>query len=415
MTEKYKYKKWLVLILIMLNSGLSFFVMGSSLGMLVPMLVNDLALDSLQVAGIIGAIPMGGLIFSFFSGIFLDKYSPKLVMIITTVLMALTLIARGFSESYGMLYIIFMLGGVTHAQMNPANNKISSFWFGKKDIFMVTAMLSLAQGIASVTGYRVFGPLCEMLGGWGNVYTAFAIAFIVLAVIWIIFVPNISNKDSLLNKDLNMETEHHTFMMGVKEVLSSKQVWMIMLGNLLYFGTCNMWMSLAPTMIAGRAGIDMQAAAVMTSYISFGSILGYIFGPIISNKLGLRKPCLMVGFAGSAILQGVALFLAGGTPLYYPIIILAGFGHGWAFPGPNGMLLESPEVGGLNSGMAISISNVFCKLSAVIYPYINAFLATKMDPVMALAVATGLGALGAIFIAFANETGSRAKNKAVKA
>lgn len=414
MTKQKDYKKYWVLALLMLNSGLSFYCMGSSLGLLLPTLVEEMSLTTTQVGALAGAIPLGALFFSFISGFILDKFKVKKVMVVTMIALGIAIISRRFASDFSLLYVVFLINGAIHALLLPANNKVSTYWFGKKDIFFVTSLIVFAQGAFGVLGYLTFIPLSNLLGGWRMIYTAFGIMFLVLSFIWIIFVPSKSDDENELNKDMALDVEGHDLLKGLKQVFSSKQVWLVLLSNLFYFGTINVWMSLAPTIYIGH-GLEKQSAAFITSLVSFGSTAGYLICPLISNKVGLRKPFIGTAMIISALAQAVALFFPVNIVVTGALIVLGGFMHGWAVAGPQGFLLESEEVGGLNAGVAISANFVFSKLSAVLYPILYASLISKgsFSSTSSLATATAIGAIGGFFIFMARETGPRAAARAV--
>lgn len=408
------WKKWLVLILMLLNTGLCFYCMGSSFGVLIPTLTEELNLTTTQIGTIAGAIPLGALIFSFISGLLLDKFKTKVIMVLTVIATGLAIILRGTSSNFTILYAIFVFNGIAQAQMTPTNNKMSTYWFGKKEIFFVTSLLVASQGTFGLLGSITFLPLSEMLGGWRNLYFAIGIIFMVCAILWIAFVPSVTAADSALNKGLAMDTEHHTFMKGVKEVFSSRHVWMVFLAGFFYFGVVvNTWMSLAPSVFISK-GFDAQTAATICSFLSTGSIFGYVICPIISDKVGLRKPFLGSAMLLSTVFQAIALFYPlDSRVLTCVLITAAGFLHGWSVAGPSGLLLESKEVGGLNAGIAISFYFVFVKLSAVIFPMIYAALVNSgfsLEKALASVCLSGL--IGGIFILCARETGPKAAEKA---
>lgn len=407
-------RRYFVLLLLMLNSGLQFYVMGSSLGLLVPTLATDMQLDVVQVGALIGAIPMGGMFFSFASGPILDKFKTKPVMIATMVLLGIMLIARGMSTDFTILYAIFVLNGVLQGMINPTDNKMCTYWFGSKDIYLATSLISVGQGVAGVAGYVTFLPLVDMLGSWKTVYTMFGVIFFILAAVWLFFVPSISDKDSALNRDMKVDVEHHTLLDGVKQIFGSKQIWAIFIATLFFFGTINLWMSLAPSMLAQLGGIELQEASMLCALLSIGSTIGYAVCPMISQKVGLRKPFIALAFLLSCGCEALALVVPFNVATTGALIFVGGFMHGWAVTGPQGMLLESKEVGGVNAGLAASFWFVFGKLSAVVLPMVNSSFQTAgiFDPATSLAVTTAIGILGIIPLALARETGPRAVAKA---
>ncbi len=407
-------RRYFVLLLLMLNSGLQFYCMGSSLGLLVPTLAADMHLDVVQVGAIIGSISMGGMWFSFATGPILDKFKTKPIMIATMVLLGCALIARGMSTDFTVLYVIFVLNGVLQGMINPTDNKMCTYWFGANQIYLATSLISVGQGVAGVLGYVTFLPLVDLLGSWKTVYTMFGIVFFVLAAVWFFFVPSLGDKDSALNRDMKVDVEHHTFLDGVKQVFGSRQVWAIFIATFFFFGTVNLWMSLAPTTLSAIGGIELQEASMLCALLSVGSTIGYAVCPMISQKVGLRKPFIMLAFLLSCGCEALALIVPFNYAVTGALIFVGGFMHGWAVTGPQGMLLESKEVGGINAGLAVSFWFVFGKLSAVVLPMVNSFFQTAgiFDATTAVAVTTAIGILGIVPLAFARETGKRAVAKA---
>ena len=112
---------WLVHVISFLNF--------SSLGILAPFLKEDLSLSSAQIGFFISAVSIGACLSQVPVGLITDRVSVRLLLPLSTGLMALLLSLFSFSSSYVTAVGVLLLYGLATGAIGPAASKSVMDWF----------------------------------------------------------------------------------------------------------------------------------------------------------------------------------------------------------------------------------------------------------------------------------------------
>ena len=172
--------------------------MGSSLGIMLPSITEDLDISPVQ-AGILGsAFFLGSATTSLPASVWMSKYSPKTVTTVALLLAALFMILQGWAPTFMFLLLGRFLFQITMVTRMVAEAIIIQQWFTKTKIAIV---VSITVGIFSsgqLIGIATMTFLMDLLGGWRNVYYVFGVLMIITSMYWV-FV----GRDSISTKDQN--------------------------------------------------------------------------------------------------------------------------------------------------------------------------------------------------------------------
>jgi cyanate permease len=152
-----------------------------------------------------------------------------------------------------------------------------------------------------------------------------------------------------------------------------------------------------------RRGMDPTTAGLVTSLISWFMIPGSFITPMISDRLGRRKPFIW----GTSIAAAVALYFTGttmGLPLWISAIVY-GFLIGSMAP----IILAMPVelMGASYSATAGGFTLVGGYLGAMIAPWLVGYLSTTTGSFMPAVIAcTAFTVVEAIWAFMLKETGS---------
>ena len=152
-------------------------------------------------------------------------------------------------------------------------------------------------------------------------------------------------------------------------------------------------------------GSTPQYAATAASMGSLGSMIGYAVLPIISDKVGRKKPFIWPAMIVSVILRVWALqsgnLITAGAVLFFGALM-----DGWAITGPRTMLQELPQIAGVRSGTAIGILNTFSRAAAALFPMVYAYLSGVFSShKSALSCVFLLMLISALLMSMVKETG----------
>ena len=126
--DNLEFVKWLILVL---TTGVqaSIAIVGQGIGPLAPFLVADLGLTKHQVGFTGGAIMVGTAFTAFLSGLLVDHYGEKIVLILGALLTGITAIIASQADSFIMLIFLLFITGLWVASSTPAGSKAIMQWF----------------------------------------------------------------------------------------------------------------------------------------------------------------------------------------------------------------------------------------------------------------------------------------------
>jgi len=167
-------------------------------------------------------------------------------------------------------------------------------------------------------------------------------------------------------------------------------------------------MGLLPTFLVERGMSDIEAG-VFVSLTNWASLATMFVGPLLSDRVGLRKvfiwPFLLVNVA----LVGLIPVLWG-WPLYL-VWILSGLVAGMALPLLRSIIMELKEIGPLLSGSAFGGIFTFNRIGGFAVPWLTGLVMTASAAIGVYFVA-GLGVIPAALVLFIRETGHAARRSA---
>lgn len=309
------------------------------------------------------------------AGIVADRLSRKWLIVGSLFVWSAVTYGMGYAETFGQVYWLRALMGVSEALYIPAGLSLIADWHQDKS-------RSLAVGI-HMTGLYVgqaiggFGATVAAAYSWHTAFHWFGIIGIVYSLILIFFLRE--NKERVPIEQLRPiggKTGGKgigSVFKGFSLLFSNIAFWVI----LFYFAAPSLpgwatknWL---PTLFAGSLDIPMsEAGPISTITIAVSSFIGVIVGGLLSDKWVLKN------------LRGRVYTGAIGLGITIPALLLLGFGHSFVAVVGAGLLF------GLGFGMfdannmPILCQFVSAKYRATAYGIMN------MTGVFAGAAVTGL-------------------------
>lgn len=249
------------------------------------------------------------------SGIIADKLNRKWLIVGSLFVWSAVTYVMGYATNYNQVFWLRALMGVSEALYIPAGLSLIADYHQQKS-------RSLAIGI-HMTGFYVgsamggFGATIAAKYSWHSTFHYFGLVGVVYSIILVFFlVDKKAYEEKTFDANLISTSEKHSVFKGLALIFSNISFWVI----LFFFATISLpgwatknWL---PTLFSDSLGIPMeQAGPLATITISFSSLLGVLFGGILSDKWVQKD------------IKGRVYTSAIGMSLTIPALLLIGFGH----------------------------------------------------------------------------------------
>jgi nitrate/nitrite transporter NarK len=328
----------------MVAIGWVFFLTPSLAYLLVP----ELGLTPTQLTLIFTAPILMGIFASIPGGALGDRYGIRLTVGTGALLAGLSTVARFWVSGFWGMFLLSCVFGIGVGAAFPNLPKLVAIWFPPKQSGLASGIYMTAFAFGTGIGLAT-GP---HFGGWRPAFLYVGILSTALAFLWILF-----GRSTPRGVQIRMPPP----TAGIKVAMKSKNIWLLSVSQLLLMGGFMGLSGNLPQALTNIHNISPQEAGTISSLLSFAGIPGSLLLPLISDRLGLRKPFIYAGVIVPALFFYLAWQLAPGIDTY--ILILVG---GFVFAGVTPILLTMPmewveigrEYAGGASGFVLALGNV---------------------------------------------------------
>lgn len=294
---------------------------------------------------------IAGLCLSFLSGILVDRFGAKKILGFAMVVSALGACLRLVTGSYIPMLIFMVMTGFGAAVQNANSAKIIGNWFPPEK---VRTAVGIHHALATF-GNTVALSTTSLFPSAQSAFMASAVLSVVVVLLFITLFRNSSESDTDMVKK-----PPQPVLQSLKAVIGNKTIWVTGLCLMLNMSCILSINTFLPTALKSR-GIDAVTAGVMTSLVSIGNLLGNLFGPFISSRIGKMKPYLLI-FGVLSALGAAFSWLAPAGILLTLCLLLTGFSLGSGYPILMSIPVQlkeiDPRYGGTAGGFAANIQLV---------------------------------------------------------
>ena len=249
------------------------------------------------------------------SGIIADKLNRKWLIVGSLFVWSAVTYAMGYATTYNQVYGLRALMGVSEALYIPAGLSLIADYHQQKTRSLAIGIHMTGLYVGSALGG--FGATIAAAYSWHATFHYFGLIGIGYAVVLVFFLREKKEADvKTIDSDLMPIKEKSSLFKGMALLFTNISFWVI----LFYFAIISLpgwatknWL---PTLFSENLGIPMEEAGPLaTIAISFSSLLGVIFGGILSDKWVQKN------------IKGRVYTSAIGLSLTIPALLLIGFGH----------------------------------------------------------------------------------------
>ena len=292
-----------------------------------PFIFKEMNWTRAQVGNINTAFLLVVLVLGVGARWFIDKFGPRLCILIGAVIGTLGMVLFSTMQSMTQAYIYFscIIGiGVT-MQITIPNQTLARRWFLKKAAFATGALMS-SFGLMGAIFFPLFARMAEAYG-WRSMVLWSGLIIETFIFLLALFLIKDSPESMGLHMDGMSEEEVKKTLGAVGqalaeephmtrgEALKSSQFWIIAislsLATLVFTGFL-----FNATMIGLSVGMPPSQAALVMSAWALPSVLGRLGGGWVADKLGKRKSFILFGFLIAVGYTYAWLFASSPVPLY---------------------------------------------------------------------------------------------------
>lgn len=246
-----------------------------------------------------------------FAGIVADRISRKKLVVGSLFVWSLVTCLMGYASNFQQLYLLRALMGISEALYIPSALSLIADWHEGKSRPLAIGIHMTGLYVGQAVGG--FGATVAAAFSWHATFQWFGIIGIVYSIVLLLLLH-----DKVVENTAASQTAPAKggLFKGLSVVLSTWAFWVI----LFYFAVPSLpgwatknWL---PTLFSENLGIPMsQAGPMSTITIAVSSLVGVIFGGILSDKWVQRN------------IRGRVYTSAIGLGMTIPALVLLGFGH----------------------------------------------------------------------------------------
>ena len=325
--------RWVVMGAWML-SGVSGFMVLSTLGILLPAISADLHISPLQ-QGLLGSSAFwGNIVLAIPLSWWTSRYGPKALTSVTLVLGTAALFLQGWAPAFAVLMAGRLAFGITVMARQPARVSLTQQWSAPREIVFVNSVQNLFFGLVVGGGLAASPFILAAFGNdWRATLNVFAWLFVALTVSWMILGRERRVQDHARRPERQEMRESGV----IRGALGYRDLWVQGFGFVGATLCSSAFLAFYPTMMLNTYQLSLQwSGAIMALGVFVGGVAGLALGYVVMNKghgkfilqvLGILMPMTYLGMimTGSIpILIGLAL-LNGVAWGFWPILFTVPF------------------------------------------------------------------------------------------
>jgi len=357
-------------------------------------LIPDLGFSQVQYSLTITGPILGIAVAAMLGGMLADRYGARPIVGIGAILGGLGALFRTFVDSFGPMFGLSIILGIGTALVLSNLPKIVAMWFPPKQVGLATGFYYTGVGVGTATGLAASGAFAT----WQQACLITGIAALVAAALWTVL--GRSAPRTMMGTELSVSLRQ-----SLRHSVRVKDIWILFIVLFLSLGAILSYLSSLPVMLQQIHHVPPRTAALFSSVVVYAMVCGQFFLPMLSDRLGLRKPVVVWSMVLGAVLVFLTWFSAINM-LTWILGALGGFFLGYlavllTFP------IELPAIGPKFAGGAAGIVLTGEHLGGFLFmPWVFTPIAASNPTTGYLVISIAI-ALAAIFMIPVHETGTR--------
>jgi MFS family permease len=314
---------------------------------LAKQVMADLNMDHGMFMVALGAPAIMSIFLSLPGGILSDRFGMKKMILLAGLISGASGIFRGLSSGYLQFFFFSIISGFGITIMMPNMAKLVREWFPPRQI-----------GIA--TGIWIAAASAGMALGLGATYPIFGfdwrLAFFILSGFQLL---GIAAWHFLAKENIKVkvkEIKRHSMMQDLSLIVRNSDVWMCTGMRIFGNGSFMLILRLLPVAFQNARSVAPAVTGFMASMAQIGVICGNMCWPMISDRIGRRKPLLILCPVLGAISLLLTWNLSFGVQTFVFNFFVGLFISGCLTALPLAILTEHPRIPTEVVGTAVGFS-----------------------------------------------------------
>jgi sugar phosphate permease len=277
-----------------------------------PLIRQEMGLTSVQLGLVFSAFAYPYAVMQIVGGWLADRFGPKLVLTVLSLIWGAATLATGFAGSIGMLVLLRLALGIGEGGAFPTATRAFTFWMPVRE-------RGFAQGIThsfARLGGAVTPPLVLAVvaaSGWREAFVLLGIASLAWTVLYLFVFTNSPDENRRVTPE---ETAEIGYRAG-ECARARKQptpwrmlihrMWLVTFVDFCYGWLLWVYLTWLPSYLKESRGFDLKHLALFTALPLLAGVIGDTLGGVLSDriyritgKLRLaRCSILVVGMGGS--------------------------------------------------------------------------------------------------------------------
>ncbi len=372
---------------------------------------DELKLSSVQLGLIFSAFGWTYAALQIPGGILADRVAPRVLYALCLITWSIATLFQGLVRGFASLFAFRLATGAFEAPSYPINNRVVTSWFPDHERASAIALYVSGQFIGLAFLTPVLAAV-QVYAGWRGLFFVTGAVGLLWGIVWYVFYrdplqhPRVNQAEldyiekggGVFNERKSSTGKTPWSKEDWKQVLSSKTIWGIYIGQFCVNATLWFFLTWFPTYLVQYRGLSFIKSGFLASIPFLAACGGLLLSGFVSDYLiskgksvGMaRKTPIIIGLLISGSIVGANY--TDDTTMVIFFMATAFFGAGmalisWVFVS----ILSPKHLIGLTGG----VFNFMGNLASIIVPIVIGFLASGGNFKPALVFIGGLGIVGA--------------------
>ncbi|MCC7539712.1 MAG: MFS transporter [Deltaproteobacteria bacterium] len=333
-----------------IGGGLGWSVLPATM----PLVATELRMSHAESGFVWGAAALGIAIASPFGGAAVDRFGPRRVAGVAMLAGALACAARAWAFSPLALALTMLLFGMHVGFVAPSIPKALAGHVAANRLARANGLALLAYTLGTALTVLVARTvLAPLVGGWRPLMIVAAFAMALAGVLWLV-----------LLRDRTTLARHASVADGLR-LLRNAGVRNVAAIHFLLFGGYLALLGYLPRALIESGLSPSQTGLTVAAWLGSAGVANFA-GPWLSDRIGLRKPTVLLGAVVAAFALAAVAFAP--ATLRAPLLALGALGGGAFAPLVLMLPLELPGVGPAKAGAALGLLMLVGQIGGFLLP-----------------------------------------------
>lgn len=356
---------WIKLVAVFTLGWLVIYAARTILNPIMGNIKAEFTLDNAQLGLIMSLFFIGYTVTQIPSGIMGDKIDRKKILVPSFLVFGIFMVITGLMPSYFLFVIAWVIVGLAQGMFYGPQYALSSEAIPEKNITLGSALINSGMAFGTSIGYFISSiSVSEMGMSWRIPFYIMAVPILIIAFLMYRIIKERPRKQ--VQQDENIAPFKMSSLFKNRNLILA---YIIIFCSIYGFFMIITWL---PYYLESERGINGAQVAFVASLVPWAAIPGSLFFSWLSDKLGRRKPVLMIMLPLAFIFTASIVFFDNLVILY---IALIGYGIvGKISTNPVLIAVVADNAPKSALGTSFSVYNFIGMTASILAPYITGFL-----------------------------------------